>query len=237
MLDQANYAHLGLPNDPVNAHKLFWKSMKPCLDVEVSIPKCAIIGRKLDVKLRIDHNLKQLPAEKLPQVILEAVRIELVSETRLRIPNGPRRDPQTKWTKLISYYILNATRIPVEKRSRKLTKSKANGWYATVLVPELKNDLRVTPSFATPSLSHSYYLRVRGRWKCDNEEIRVDVEKPLIVLSAYGMEDALLSKGQSTSQFDSGHGEDEASAPPPYTEACGGEIALPSYVNAMEEKS
>ncbi|KAI4194648.1 MAG: hypothetical protein LQ348_002596 [Seirophora lacunosa] len=128
VLDQADYAHLGLPNDPVNAHKLFWKFMKPCLDVEVSIPKCAMIGRKLDVKLRIDHNLKQLPAEKLPQVILEAVRIELVSETRLRIPNGPRRDPQTKWTKMISYYLLNATRIPVETRSRKLTKSKANGW-------------------------------------------------------------------------------------------------------------
>ncbi|KAL8980115.1 MAG: hypothetical protein Q9177_005968, partial [Variospora cf. flavescens] len=209
---------------------VFWTSMGPRLDTTVLTPKIAVAAQPLDIKLSFDHNLMHFAARQLPPVILETLSIELVSETRARIPNASPRDPQAKWTEITFCCKLDAASIPVEQRSGMLTRSKEHRWDANLLVPELNAGLPVTPSFVTPSLSHAHTLRVRGQMDIDTEKIQFNVEKPLIVLSQYSREDPLAFSSKSASMSESDHVEDETSAPPPYTEASSGAITLPSYL-------
>ncbi|KAI4284123.1 MAG: hypothetical protein L6R35_004984 [Caloplaca aegaea] len=215
---------------------VFWTSMGPRLDTTVLTPKIAVAAQPLDIKLSFDHNLMPFAARQLPPVILETLSIELVSETRARIPNASPRDPQAKWTEITFCCKLDAASIPVEQRSGMLTRSKEHRWDANLLVPELNAGLPVTPSFVTPSLSHAHTLRVRGQMDIDTEKIQFNVEKPLIVLSQYSREDPLAFSSKSASMSESDYVEDETSAPPPYTEASSGAMTLPSYVNAITEK-
>ncbi|KAL8646735.1 MAG: hypothetical protein Q9210_005961 [Variospora velana] len=215
---------------------VFWTSMGPRLDTTVWTPKIAVAAQPLDIKLSFDHNFMHFAARQLPPVILETLSIELVSETRARIPNGSPRDPQAKWTEITFCCNLDAACIPVEQRSGRLTRSKEHRWDARLLVPELNTGIPVTPSFVTPSLSHSHTLRVRGQMDIDTEKIRFEVEKPLILLSQYSREAGLAFSSKSATLSESDYVEDETSAPPPYTEASSGATTLPSYVNAITEK-
>ncbi|KAI4176940.1 MAG: hypothetical protein LQ343_000797 [Gyalolechia ehrenbergii] len=199
----------------VYSHSLFWKTMKPYLHLHLSMPGNVFSSQALDVKLSFDHSFVHFAAVQLPPVVLRSFGVSVILETCARVSSGHRRHPQSNWEEKVLSCSLNETHIPVSNRSCILAESLSHKWDIHSLVPELRTSTLKIPTFKTWNIAMSYTLHVQGEVSLDNEKIRFDVKKPLIVLPDYSVEEVLPSSGASP--YENTHVEGEASAPPPYS--------------------
>lgn len=203
-----------LGRDRTYSRDVFWKTMKPYVHLHLSMPGNVSSSHGLDINLSFDHSFVRSVAVHLPPIILQSFSVSVISETRARVSGNQRRHPQSKWEEEVLNCSLDETKVPIRDRSRILAESLSHKWDMNSLVPELRTSALGIPSFKTLNIAMSYTLHVRGEVKLDNEKIRFDVKKPLIVLPEYSTEDADPSDGPSP--YDSTHVDNEPSAPPPY---------------------
>ncbi|KAL8722871.1 MAG: hypothetical protein Q9225_000704 [Loekoesia sp. 1 TL-2023] len=232
-----------LDNNNVHSHNFFLETMKPYIHLHLSMPGTVIAGQALTINVSFDHSFVRSAAEKLPLVILHYFNVNVNSETRVRISGGSRRGPKAKWEEQIIQCSLDAARTPVEKRSCRLTESLSHRWDINALVPQLKTCTLDFPTFKAWNIALSYTLHVQGEVRLDNEKMRFDVKKPLIVLSDHSSKDALSTSGPSPSE--SSRIQCEAGAPPPYSEhrdtaivisTTAEEATLPSYQTVLNDR-
>ncbi|KAI4191176.1 MAG: hypothetical protein L6R41_000313 [Letrouitia leprolyta] len=203
-----------LGRDRTYSRDVFWKTMKPYVHLHLSMPGNISSSQALDINLAFDHSFVRSVAVHLPPIILHSFNVSVISETCARISGGQRRHPQSKWEEKVLNCSLNEAKVPIKDRSRVLAESLSHKWDISSLVPELRTSTLGIPSFKTQNIAMSYTLHVRGEVKLDNEKIRFDVKKPLIVLPEYSAEDVEPSSGSPP--YESTNRDDESNVPPPY---------------------
>ncbi|KAL8803670.1 MAG: hypothetical protein Q9200_006121 [Gallowayella weberi] len=198
---------------------LFLNEMKPTIDINVSMPKYAIVGRRLDIDIRFRPNVEAFVAEKLSPLILHAVNVEIISQNQIRVPGGLRREAPVKWEQTVLSGGLHAMDVPILQRSCHPSDFHSHRWDITSLIPKLNQFTFDIPSFKTSNLAHSYTLKVWGQLKIDNHTLGFDVKEPVMVLPCYSSEDVRPSTGTPLvlSRPRAGVGADN-DAPPPYCE-------------------
>ncbi|KAI4240279.1 MAG: hypothetical protein L6R40_005215 [Gallowayella cf. fulva] len=217
------------------------------INVDVSIPKYAVVTRPLEIGVRFSHDIVDLAAEILPPLVLHAVNVEVISQTLARVPNGLRRGPHAKWEQKILCCSLDVTEIPVLQRSGTTSDTRYHQWDVTSLMPTLSRFTFDVPSFKTSNLAHSYTLTLSGELRVADETIRFDVKEPVVVLPRHSRGDIPRSSSALViAQSETSIGVDN-DAPPPYQEHerpngaprlsdTGDEARLPTYTNTLDTK-
>ncbi|KAL8736506.1 MAG: hypothetical protein Q9166_000298 [cf. Caloplaca sp. 2 TL-2023] len=240
--DMPEYNRFGVAEN----HILFWNSMKPSIDVDVSIPKYAIAGRPLDVHIRFRHNLVGFEAEKLAPLILHTLNMKVTSTTQARVPGVLRHNLQAKWEQRLLCCSLDITQVPDLQRSCLLSDFRCHRWDVTSLIPKLNEFTLSIPSFKTSNLAYALTLNVWGELRICDETIRFNVKEPVIVLPRYNRADIPPSNTALVLSHTERSVEAENDAPPPYREHPNGAselpdrtdgAELPSYAKALDAKA
>ncbi|KAL8677765.1 MAG: hypothetical protein Q9224_007162, partial [Gallowayella concinna] len=208
-----------------DSHTLFGKELKPSININVSIPKYAIAGRRLDIDIRFCPNVEDFVAEKLAPLTLHAVNVDIISQNQIRVPGGMRRGAPAKWEQTILSCGIHGMDVPILQRSCTPSDFRSHRWDVTSLIPKLNQFTFDTPSFKTSNLAHSYTLKVWGELKIDNDTLGFNIKEPVIVLPCYSREDVPSSNPPLVLSRLGAGVEAENDAPPPYSEPVG----LPNY--------